>query len=157
MAAYKYVNGELVILTQEEIDEIDVAREEKLSEVKNRAIEIAKNLYQAKINSNFVSVTTSAGTHDYGIDPDTQTNIRSVLLGVALGVTPNPRPWTPKGETVSVSLTHADLTLVGVMMMQAVDSYVQSYLTHKAAILSLTTVAAVEQYDMTSGWPDSGN
>lgn len=155
MAAYKYVNGELVALSQEEIEAIDVAREARLSEVKLRAIEGLKSLYELKIRDNFVAVTTSAGTHNYGIDPDTQNNIRSVLIGVVLGVTPNPRQWTPKGETSPVSLTHSDLTLVGAMMMQSVDSYVQAYLIHKAAILALTTVAAVEQYNMTEGWPDS--
>jgi hypothetical protein len=48
-----------------------------------------------RIEAGQVDVTTSAGTHPYGLDKVTQDNIQKVLLGVLTNSTPDPRDWTP--------------------------------------------------------------
>lgn len=101
-----------------------------------------------------VEITTSAGTHFYGTDQTTQDNISKGLIGVLAGVTPNPRPWTPKNALAPVMLTHADLTLVGATLMQRVDANIQAYLTHKAYLLDpARTRAEIETRDLAAGWP----
>ncbi len=100
-----------------------------------------------------VTVATSAGTHDYGIDGVTQDNISKACLGVALGITPPTRAWTPKGATASITVTHDDLKAIALAIGNAFDAHVQAYLGHKAAILSLTTADAIAAYDVGTGWP----
>lgn len=101
-----------------------------------------------------VSVTTSAGTHDYGTDRITQDNISKVMVGVLAGVVPNPRPWTPKNGLVPVSLSHDDLKLVGATVMARVDATVQAYLGHKAYLANpARTLAEIQSYDLSQGWP----
>lgn len=100
-----------------------------------------------------VAVATSAGSHAYGLDEVTQSNIAKAALGVALGITPDPRPWTPKGATAPVMLSHADLTAVAAAVGAAYDAMVQAYLLHKAAIKALGSSSAVAAYDIGAGWP----
>lgn len=134
-------------------NEIAALRDEPIDAARAKKIASAWSIVRARVESRSVSVSTSAGTHVYGLDPVSQENVKAVLLGVALSVTPNPRPWTPRGETTPVQLTHADLTAVGAAMMAAVDAEMQAYLGHKAAILQCADSAAVAAYDVTSGWP----
>lgn len=151
--AQQFLNGQLVDMSPEDEAAFEAERTPTLAEAKGAAITMAWNTCEVRIEAGQVDVTTSAGTHAYGIDRISQENIKSVLLGVALNVTPDPRPWTPRGELAPVSLSHADLTLVGATMMAAVDAEVQAYLAHKAAIAQLATVAEVLDYDLTTGWP----
>lgn len=125
-----------------------------LADLKAQKIAAAWAECQRRIDAGSVSVPTSAGIHTYGIDKASQDNIKSVLIGVALGVTPNPRQWTPKGATSPISLTHADLTLVGDTMMGAVDAIIQAYLVHKAGISAAATRQEVEAYSIETGWPN---
>lgn len=150
---YQYLDGVLVEMTPEEYAALEVARAPSLSDAKAAKIAAAWSIQEARVEAGSVSVATSAGTHTYGTDKVSRENIQGVLLGVALGVTPNPRPWTPQGGTSPVSLSHADLTLVGGTIMAAVDAEIQAYLAHKAAIRALATVAEVQAYDLSTGWP----
>ena len=109
---------------------------------------------QRRIEAGSVTVQTSAGSLTFGIDKWSQENIKSVLIGVALSVSPNPRPWTPKGSMSPVMLTHSDLTLVGGTMMAAVDGIIQAYLVHKAAISAMPTVEGVLAYSTDEDWPE---
>jgi hypothetical protein len=102
-----------------------------------------------------VTVTTTAGTYNYGTDEGTQTNITQALIGVALAITPNPRPWTPKGARAPISVTHDDLRLIGGTLGARKDAMVAAYMAHKNAIRALTTADAVAAYDVTVGWPNS--
>lgn len=100
-----------------------------------------------------VIVTTSAGAHAYGVDDSTRSNVQTVMIGLLGGLTPNPRPWTPKGALASISVTHDDLKLIAAGVGARFDAMVQSYLTHKAAIMALATAAEVAAYDLNTGWP----
>lgn len=138
---YAYVNGALAPYVP------------SLAEAKAAKIAAAWAECTRRVEAGSVSVTTSAGTHTYGIDRTSQENIKAVLLGVLLGATPNPRPWTPRGATAPIQLTHADLGLVGATMMASVDAHVQAYLTHKAIISLSATVEAIQARDLSLGWP----
>jgi len=106
----------------------------------------------ARCEAASVEVTTSAGAHLYGVDAITRDNISNALLGVVAGLVPNPRPWTPKGAAM-VLLTHDDIRLVAGTIGAAYDAHIQAYLSHKAALVALTTAAGVDAYDITTGWP----
>jgi hypothetical protein len=125
--------------------DIDAIRRERIAE--------AWSICDARIEAGEIEVATSAGTHTYSIDRNAQENIKSILIGVALGVTPNPRPWTPRGVLAPISVTNADLTAIGGAMMVAVDAEMQAYLAHKAAILQAPTAEAVIAIDLSAGWP----
>ncbi len=145
----KYPSNWLTLASPDDLAAVGIVFDEidpPIEWSKSVKVAAAWSACQAAIENGSVSVETSAGTHSYGTDATSQENIKSVLLGVALGVTPNPRPWTPQGALAPVSLTHADLTLVGGTMMAAVDAQVQAYLAHKSAILQLATVAEVAAY-----------
>ena len=133
--------------TPAEIDAalIDVARRARIGAAWAEA--------ERRCEAGSVTVTTSAGTHAYGTDRSTQDNILRALAGVLAGLTPDPRPWTPKGATSPVMLTHADIKLVAGAIGAAYDAHVQAYLVHKGSILALADVAQIAAYDVTSGWP----
>lgn len=122
--------------------------------IRDRRIGEAWDACQHRVENGAVEVETTAGTHHYGTDAVTQNNISKVLIGILAGVTPNPRPWTPKNVLTPVMLTHADLMLVGSTLMQRVDANMQAYLTHKAYLLNPNrTRAEIVAYDLTAGWP----
>jgi hypothetical protein len=107
-----------------------------------------------RIEAGQVDVTTSAGTHPYGLDKVTQDNVQKVLLGVLTNSTPNPRDWTPKNALAPISVTHADIGIIAAAVGNAYDAHIQAYLAHKAAIIALADQAAVDAYDVTTGhWP----
>lgn len=108
---------------------------------------------QARVQSGVVSVTTAAGTHQYGLDAATQDNVQKALLGVLTGLSPNPRPWTPKGVSAPISITHDEVKAIAGAIGFAYEAHVQAYLVHKSAITALATSAAVAAYDLTQGWP----
>jgi hypothetical protein len=124
-----------------------------LAEAQAAKVQEAWKLCEARIASRHVTVTTSAGAHDYSLDRTAQENIKAVLIGVLCNATPNPRPWTPKGALAPISVTHDDLKTIGAAMMAAIDAEIQAYLAHKSAILQLATVTAVEAHDLGQGWP----
>lgn len=123
-----------------------------LAVAKAQRIRAAADALETRIAARVISVTTSAGTHAYGVDHATRDNLKTVVLGILLNATPNPRPWTPKGAG-AVMLTHDDLKAVAAAVGQDYDIHVQAYLTHKAAISALGSVAAVTAYDIATGWP----
>lgn len=120
---------------------------------KAQRIRAAAVTLETRLAGRAISVTTTAGSHSYGVDRGTIDNFQKVTLGILLGTTPNPRPWTPKGALASVMLTHDDLRAVASAVGNDYDGHVQAYLVHKAAISALGSVAAVAAYDITAGWP----
>ena len=93
------------------------------------------------------------------VDDGSRDNIDKALMGVALNITPNPRPWTPKGATSPILLTHDDIKDIGRQIGARYDAFIQVYLTKKANIKATVgandraTLAAIESYDATGGWP----
>lgn len=110
---------------------------------------------QARLAAASVSVTTGAGTHQYGLDAVTQDNLQKALLGVLAGLSPSPRPWTPKGASSPISITHDEVKAIAGAVGLAYEAHVQGYLAHKRALVALTTLAAVDAYDLGQGWPES--
>lgn len=108
---------------------------------------------QARVMASSVSVATSAGIHQYGLDPVTQDNLQKALLAVFLGITPNPRPWTPKGAATPILITHDDVRTIAGSVGLAYDGYMQAYLAHKRGIMAADTADAVAACDLTQGWP----
>lgn len=155
----RYPGGWLASASQEALAALGITVEDvpeplpSLSEAQAERIAAAWSECSRRVEAGVVSVATSAGTHSYGTDSGTQDNISKALLGVLGGLTPNPRPWTPKGSTVPISLTHDDIKLIAGAIGLAYDSHVQAYLVHKGAILAMTDVTAVMAYDIASGWP----
>lgn len=113
----------------------------------------------SKMQEASFSVSTSAGQLTFGLDDTSRDNMDKALMGVALAITPNPRPWTPKGQTSPVLLTHDDLKEIGRQMGAKYDSFVQAYLLKKAAIKQAAgatdreTLSLIESFDVTTGWP----
>lgn len=108
-----------------------------------------------------VTVPISGVSQLFGCDTVTRENIIGVNALIdkerggllPAGTIPNPRPWTPKGSLSPVSVTHQEFALIGAALAAAKESHYQAYATHKAAISALTTKAAVEDYDISTGWP----
>lgn len=124
-----------------------------LTDQKKVKIAIAWDTCTAKCEAATISVATSAGTYTYGIDANSRDNIQSVMIGVLAGITPNPRPWTPKGSNAAISVTYADIGAIAGALGAAYDAMIQRYFAHKEAIKALTTSADVASYDVTTGWP----
>lgn len=122
-------------------------------------IALCWSVMTSKMQDASFSVSTSAGMFNFGMDDTSRDNMDKALMGVALAITPNPRPWTPKGQSAPVMLTHDDLKEIGRQMGAKYDSFVQAYLMKKAAIKQATgaddraTLAMIESYDVVSGWP----
>jgi len=122
-------------------------------------IALCWSLMAAKLQADTVSVATSAGTHAYGMDDGSRDNVDKALMGVALNITPNPRTWTPKGATSPVMLTHDDIKEIGRQIGARYDAFMQAYFVHKAALKQVVgandraTLAAIENYDVLTGWP----
>ena len=133
--------------TPAEIDAalVDVARRARIADAWAEA--------ERRCENGAVTVATSAGSHLYGIDRGTQDNVMKALAGVLAGLTPDPRPWTPKGAASPVMLSHADIKLVAAAIGGAYDALVQAYLVHKGSILALADAGAIAAYDVTAGWP----
>lgn len=129
---------------------LDAAR---LSSAKAQKVAEAWRVMQSRVALATVEVVTSAGTHTYGIDATTQDNLQKALLGMIASLTPNPRPWTPKGMTAPVMLTHDDVRLVAGQVGATYDAFVQAYLAHKAVISGLADLIAVAAYDLNQSWP----
>lgn len=149
----KYVDGELVDMTEEEIAEFQQVQLAAVDTERARKINLAWQICNNKNETGSVLVETSNGAYLFGTDTVSQENIKSVLIGVSLGVTPNPRPWTPKGQIAPIDVTHNDLILIGTTMMQAIDNNIQAYLRHKAQMSSLQTLEEIQLYDLETGWP----
>lgn len=139
-----------LVLAEDGISLRAPSEDEEIIAAKAERIAQAWDIAERRIEGGSVAVETSAGTHLYGTDRTSRDNIQGVLLGIQFGVTPSPRPWTPKGEVSPISLSHADLIAVGAAMMGHVDTEVQTYLAHKFAISELTSLADVANYDVAS-------
>lgn len=100
-----------------------------------------------------VLVACAGGSYRFGTDRDTERNVQAVVVAVLAGIVPNPRPWTPRGETAPILVTNAELVTIGATIMARIDVLMQAYLTHKAAITALADAAAVAAYDIEAGWP----
>ena len=120
---------------------------------KTSKIALAWDTCMARCEVATLIVATSAGTYSYGIDANTRDNIQSVMIGVLAGITPNPRPWTPKGATAAINVTYADIGAIAGAVGAAYDAMIQRYLTHKETVKRLTTTGDVAAYDVTIGWP----
>lgn len=148
------IDGGGMLAYQAEGNTIGPYQPPPLDEQKAALVSNAWADFSLRIEAGQVDVTTSAGTHPYGLDTVTQDNIQKVLLGVLTSSTPNPRAWTPKNALAPISVTHADIGVIASAIGAAYDAHIQAYLTHKTAIMALADQAAVDAYDVTSGyWP----
>lgn len=102
-----------------------------------------------------VTVEVGGQLRSYGCDPYTRENILAIngVIGRAPQLVPNPRPYTPKGETVPVDTTHDEFLAIYLAGLAAGDAYYNAYKTHKDAINALEDVEAIRAYDVTTGWP----
>lgn len=120
---------------------------------KIKAMEAWRNM-NLNIEQDYIAITTSAGKYNYGTDETTRNNIQMALIGVIAGLVIGSRPWTPKGETMPITLTTDEIKLIAETIRNAYDSYVQAYLTHKYNINQLTTQQDVMAYDSNVNWPN---
>lgn len=108
----------------------------------------------AQIEADAAQVEVSAGTYWFGMDSNTFTNFERTLRGIDLGTVLNPRPWTPKGEIMPISVTHDDIKAIASVLGLRYDDWMTAYLTHKATVRMATDPVAVEAYDYSMGWPN---
>lgn len=110
-----------------------------------------------KLEADYVTLNVANGSYNFGLDEQSRINIRDALLGVMANTTPNPRPWTPKGATSPIMITHAEMTEISSAVGNAYDDYMQSYLSKKSLIKSTSNVEFLENYDPSQGWPNYSN
>lgn len=129
--------------------------EKDINSFKPNLISRAWTEFETRFYGGTVTVQTSAGEYEFGCDKETIENINSINTMIARGLSvSNPRPYTPKGQTVSVNLTHDDFGLIGEALAMRKDILISEYLIHKATIMSLTQedFETLMTYDVTQGW-----
>lgn len=124
-----------------------------IEELKTIKIEEAWKYAENIMETTSTSITTSAGTHEYGNDKETRENIIALVTAIVAGIPiPNPRSYTPKGEVIPVSLSHADFINIGAYLFSAKDSILQTYLFHKSIIKNTIDYDTLKNYDITTGY-----
>lgn len=132
-----------------------------LAPIKSQRIAEAWAEHNRRVEAYIAMVPISGTPTPFGCDAVTRENViglnalidkeRGGLLPA--GTIPNPRPFTPKGSTAPVQVSHADFALIGAMLASAKDAHYVAYATHKIALLAMTTAEDVTGYDITTGWP----
>lgn len=136
------------------------ATEKDINQFKPTLIKQAWDIFQQKFYSSIITVQTSVGPYKFECNQDTIENINSINTMISRNLpVPNPRSYTPKGETSPVNLTHDDFGLIGLELAMNKDKYFQAYATHKTIITNLTqeNFQTLISYDVTKNWPDSEN
>lgn len=132
--------------------------EKDIEQFKPDLINKAWQLFQEKFYSSIITVQTSVGQYQFQCNQDTIENINSINTMISRNLpVPNPRPYTPKGQTQAVNFTHDDFGIIGLQLALNKDLYFQSYANHKIAITQLTQndFETLINYDLTKNWPDS--
>lgn len=126
-----------------------------LAERKAARVAAAWAEQERRFASYLVTVTVDGAPRQYRCDPVTRENITAIngAISRAPGLVPDPRPFTPTGVSEPVDTSHAEFLAIYLAGLAAGDAHYTAYATHKAAISALTTVAAVDAYDITSNWP----
>ena len=109
---------------------------------------------QMRFAASTVSVMVNGSVRQYGCDPATRENITAIntAIGRAPSLVPNPRHFTPRGES-PVLTTHDEFLAIYLAGIAEGDRYYAAYYTHKIAIKDLTTADDVAAYDLSTGWP----
>lgn len=103
------------------------------------------------------SFSTFANTsYPYGTDRVTRENIQGTVTAITAGIEfPDPLPWTPKGYTDPVALSHTDLVTASGAILMKVNEMYGIYFIHKANIMALSDWTALSAYDFKTGYPTS--
>lgn len=128
---------------------------------KRAVIAAAWMMHDQRLSSYIVQVPINGVAAPFGCDPVSRENIMGINALIAqemggllpAGTVTNPRPFTPKGQSVPVQVTHVEFAQIGAAMAGAKDSHYVAYAAHKAAINALTSAVDVAAYDITTGWP----
>jgi hypothetical protein len=131
------------------------APEPSLAEAKAARISEAWLAKVARYADASVTVAVNGQLRPYGCDPTTRENIVAIvgLITAAPASVPNPRLFTPKGQVVPVNTSHDEFIAIYAEGLAMGDAFFVAYAVHKAAINALTTVEAVNAYDLSAGWP----
>lgn len=132
-----------------------------LAPIKAAKIAAARAEQDKRLAAYIVTVPVNGVQQPFGCDPVSRENILGICGLIAQetggllppGAVPNPRGFTPKGQSFPINVTHAEFALIGAFMAAAKDIHFVAYAAHKAAINALTTAEAVASYDITAGWP----
>lgn len=132
-----------------------------IAALKSKLIADAWSLQEKKLSDYTVHVSINGGSKPFGCDPVTIENITGIngLISQQLhgllppNTIPNPRPFTPKGEQIPVSVTHTEFAQIGAMLAYGKQLHFTVYATHKAYITALTDETEINNYDITTGWP----
>lgn len=130
---------------------IITVKPEFLVEEKIKKITKAWEYCQSMINTTTV-IFNNGADHQIGVDEFTQNVIDKRIGGIAIGITPNPSSFFPKGETFPISISHNELIQIAGLIAQKIEELMGIYFTHKATISYLTTIEDVEQYDVTTNY-----
>jgi len=89
-------------------------------------------------------------SYEWHADNDALQNIMGIVLLINSGVAvPDPRPWTPKGSSMSVSITHGELIGLGAAIAARKDALFIAKKAKQAEIAELDSVEAVAAFDST--------
>lgn len=148
----QYPPGWLAAASAEELAEVGIVASLDVAAMRAERVAAAWAECVRRLDGGVVTVTTSAGTHQYGLDAEARNNVSLALVGVLSGLSPNPRSWTPKGVAAPIAITHDDMRLIAGAVGLAYETHMQAYLAHKLAVQA-AAADAVADYDVQAGWP----
>jgi hypothetical protein len=107
----------------------------------------AKEYYRKMVEDSFILYNDNM----YGTDSLTVAEISQVLLSGL--ITPlADKKWTPKGKTVSVTLTYEDFKAIYKEIIQKTSELANVYLSHKKALNELTDPDEIKNYNWHTGY-----
>lgn len=126
-----------------------------LADAKEAKIAEAWRVHTQRFAQAVVHINVGGFVRPYGCDPTTRENMIAIVNAItaAPNLVPNPRPFTPKGQSTPVMTTHQEFIAIYLAGLAKGDAFYAAYAAHKAAIKALTTVEAVQAYDLSVGWP----
>ncbi|WP_049749875.1 DUF4376 domain-containing protein [Syntrophus aciditrophicus] len=160
MPYYKDKNNNIHFLDNEKFEQLLPSGCLKITDIEANAIQNPPlTLDQAKANkltdlANYRYEKECGGTTVSGMEIKTDRESQAKISGaVALAIQIPTMTFNWKSKKGFVALDKTQITAIG----QAVGVFVQACYTnemaHAKAIEALTTVAAIEAYDITTGWP----
>lgn len=130
--------------------ELDAMRAEKFAEI--------EAAFQSRVQAP-ISFDVGGEIYTFHADQEAITNISGVLQAYTeaerIGLDPplpDPRRWTPKGSTSPITISRAQLALLGLAIAQRKDALFVIKKQKQAAVNAMTSGTEIEAYDTSEAW-----
>lgn len=134
------------------LETLPIPEPEPESDPKAEAIAQAQAGVQQQLAISTATIDWRGNT--YQTDALAKERLNAELQAINLGVRPDPSPWRTLDNQM-VMLTNAEIQeLVRAVYLKQRGAVYASF-EHKDAIAQLPTAEAVENYDLTQGWPNA--